>query len=254
MKELMVENALVEVQNNQIVVSSKQVAEHFEKYHKDVLESIREILVAEKSAAKFFVESTFENRGKSYPMYLMNRKGFSLLAMGFTGSKALQWKIKYIEAFDAMEEMLKKQTQEQQPSYLIDDEIERAKRWIEEAQERKQLAETNQRLEQELEQEKEFKNVVFEKEECVSYSDAYKIIASELNHIGRNNFIQALRDKNIISKYNIPRDYYINKGFFKIKKVIIVKTDGDTKERKQGVVTPKGIDWLLQYFKKCVLK
>ena len=45
-----------------------------------------------------------------------------------------------------------------------------------------------------------------------------------------------------------------NKGFFKIKKVIIVKTDGDTKERKQGVVTPKGIDWLLQYFKKCVLK
>ena len=184
----------------------------------------------------------------------MNRDGFSLIAMGFNGKKASEWKRKYIRAFNQMEEMLKKKTQESVPSYQIVDEIERAKRWIEEAQEHKQLAETNKQLEQELEQEKEFKNTVFEKEECVSYSDAYKILAKELNCIGRNNFIQTLRDKNIISKNNIPRDYYINKGYFKIKKVIIVKTDGDTKERKQGVVTPKGIDWLLQYFKKRVLK
>ena len=37
----------------------------------------------------------------------MNRDGFSLLAMGFTGKKALQWKLKYIEAFNEMEETLK---------------------------------------------------------------------------------------------------------------------------------------------------
>ena len=40
-------------------------------------------------------------------MYLMNRDGFSLLAMGFAGKKALQWKLKYIEAFNEMEETLK---------------------------------------------------------------------------------------------------------------------------------------------------
>lgn len=44
-----------------IVVSSRQVAESFGKNHKDVLESIRGILAAENSAARFFYESTFEN-------------------------------------------------------------------------------------------------------------------------------------------------------------------------------------------------
>lgn len=45
---------LVVIQNNQIVVSSKDLAEHFGKEHKDVLENIRHILVAEFSATKFF--------------------------------------------------------------------------------------------------------------------------------------------------------------------------------------------------------
>lgn len=100
-------NNLVIVNNNQIVVSSIDIAEHFGKQHKHVLEIIREILVAENSATKFYHETTHQNRGKDYKAYLMNRDGFSLLAMGFTGKKALQWKLKYIEAFNEMEETLK---------------------------------------------------------------------------------------------------------------------------------------------------
>ncbi len=99
-------NELVEVKNNQVVVSSRKVAEHFGKYHKDVLDSVREILAAENSAAKFFQETTYENRGKQYPEYLMNRDGFTLLAMSFTGKEAMQWKLKYIEAFNSMEKEL----------------------------------------------------------------------------------------------------------------------------------------------------
>ena len=73
------------------VASSRQVAENFGKEHKDILESIRQILAAENSATKsMFYETTFENRGKRYPMYLMNRDGFTLLAMGFTGKAALE--------------------------------------------------------------------------------------------------------------------------------------------------------------------
>lgn len=99
-------NGLVKIKNNQVVVSSRQVAEKFGKLHKDVLENIRQILVAEFSAAKFFQETTFENRGKQYPEYLMNRDGFSLLVMGFTGKDALHWKMKYIAAFNEMEAKL----------------------------------------------------------------------------------------------------------------------------------------------------
>lgn len=97
---------LVEIRNNQVVVSSRDVAEKFGKEHRNVLASIREILGAENSAAKFFEESKHEYRGQKFPEYLMNRDGFTLLAMGFTGKDALQWKMKYIAAFNEMEAQL----------------------------------------------------------------------------------------------------------------------------------------------------
>lgn len=100
-------NELVIMHNKQAVTTSLRVAEVFGKDHKHVLETISN-LAAEKSAAKFFAEATYDNRGKQYPMYYMNRDGFTLLAMGFTGKKALQFKIKYIQAFNSMEATLKR--------------------------------------------------------------------------------------------------------------------------------------------------
>lgn len=102
-------NELVEIRENQVVVTSRQVAERFVKNHRDVLESIASITKAENSALVFFHKSTYRVPGnfKKYPEYIMNKDGFSLLAMGFTGRKALQWKLKYIEAFNKMEEALK---------------------------------------------------------------------------------------------------------------------------------------------------
>lgn len=100
-------NIVLDEKNNQLVVSSLQVAKDFGKEHKHILNSIRN-LVAENSVAKsWFFEATYNNRGKQYPMYLMNRDGFSLLIMGFTGKEALNWKIKYIEAFNKMESQLR---------------------------------------------------------------------------------------------------------------------------------------------------
>ena len=95
-------NELTIIKNDQAVTSSLIVAEQFGKEHRHVLESIRS-LAAENSAARLFEESTYENRGKQYPMYYMNRDGFSLLAMGFTGSKALTFKLDFINAFNRME-------------------------------------------------------------------------------------------------------------------------------------------------------
>lgn len=90
-----------------LTTTSLKVAEHFEKEHRHVLDAIRN-LTAENSAASFFTLTTYKNRGKEYPMYEMDRDGFSLLAMGFTGEKALRWKLDYIKAFNAMEKELKR--------------------------------------------------------------------------------------------------------------------------------------------------
>lgn len=101
---------LVEVKNNQIVVSSKRVAETFEKGHREILRSIRN-LQSVQNCTDWFQQGTYKDKLKrTYPIYYMNRDGFSLLTMGLTGKKALEWKIKYIQAFNAMEEALKQKT------------------------------------------------------------------------------------------------------------------------------------------------
>lgn len=99
---------LVTVVNENVVVSSRDVAEHFGKQHKNVMQAIENMKAENSALIKMFYPSTYKVDGnrKSYPMYLMNRDGFSLLVMGFTGAKALEWKLKYIEAFNAMEKEL----------------------------------------------------------------------------------------------------------------------------------------------------
>ena len=109
----------------QLVTSSVKVAEKFGKAHKDVLEAIRELMKAENSAViKMFYEDIYKVDGnrKSYPMFYMNRDGFSLLVMGFTGKEALKWKLEYIQAFNEMENELKRLYEERKQW-----EIERAK-------------------------------------------------------------------------------------------------------------------------------
>ncbi len=121
---------ILSTQNGEPVASSRQIAENFGKEHKNVIQAVAN-LVAENSAAKsMFYETTFENRGKQYPMYLMNRDGFSLLVMGFTGKAALEWKLKYIQAFNEMEKKLAtpqmpKLSKELQALFLLDDRTQR---------------------------------------------------------------------------------------------------------------------------------
>ena len=100
-------------ENNQALTNSLLVAEKFGKNHRDVLESVRELIkgCAENSADPMFVETTYinEQNGQEYPMFIMNRDGFTLLAMGFTGKKAMKFKLDYISAFNEMEKALKEQ-------------------------------------------------------------------------------------------------------------------------------------------------
>lgn len=105
---------ILSTQNGEPVASSREVAKRFGKEHKHVLAAIRQILAAENSATKFFHETAFEYRGQRFPEYLMNRDGFALLAMGFTGKEAVTWKLKYIEAFNQMEKQLAAQHKDQQ--------------------------------------------------------------------------------------------------------------------------------------------
>ena len=119
---------LVEVRNQQVVASSKQVAEHFGKRHDKLFFEIGRMygeLVADKKGGAqngghpmFYLNEYVHPQNKqTYQEYLMNRDGFALLVMGFTGKKALEWKLKYIEAFNQMEEKLKTPKLSPNPHY-----------------------------------------------------------------------------------------------------------------------------------------
>lgn len=107
---------LVKLIDGKAVTTSRKVAEIFEKEHCKVLRSIRELETPKNfNEANFGLVEYIDQKGEKRPEYLITRDGFTILAMGFTGKKAMQFKIAYIEAFNAMEEELNRQTLSRRP-------------------------------------------------------------------------------------------------------------------------------------------
>lgn len=107
-------NDLIELglftKQEKVLVSSRIVAERFNKEHFNVVRDIEKLLNSEPlkiEGLKYFIESSFNHNGNKYKEYLLTRDGFSLLVMGFTGNKALIWKLKYIDAFNSMEAFIR---------------------------------------------------------------------------------------------------------------------------------------------------
>lgn len=102
---------LVSVNDGKVVTTSLQVAEHFQRPHKDVLSSIRKLdcspIFQERNFSLSLYHSKLLNGGyKKQPMYYITRDGFTFLAMGFTGKIAAKFKEAYINAFNEMERKL----------------------------------------------------------------------------------------------------------------------------------------------------
>ena len=125
--------------NGTLTVSSLQVAEDFEKEHRNVIQSIAKLITeiqpAENSARYFLSSSYVDAKGENRKCYNLTRDGFSLLVMGFTGKKALEWKLKYIEAFNLMEQKIRERYSDISPQlqFLID--MERKQKQLEKKQE-----------------------------------------------------------------------------------------------------------------------
>ena len=105
-------NELVYLKNDEAVCDSLQVAEKFHKRHDNVIRSILNLLKNEdvKRRKLFSLSDYTDEKGEKRPKYIMNRKGFTILVMGFNGKEALEWKLKYSDAFDAMENFIKEKS------------------------------------------------------------------------------------------------------------------------------------------------
>ena len=130
----MKKSALVVIANDTPITTSRIVAEQFDKNHRDVMRDIRNIIGQvedERKIAPMFHEATYADKyGREKPMYEMTRDGFSLLAMGFTGKKALDFKIKFIDEFNRMEATLKKLADKQSLAWIQTRQLVKATRRI----------------------------------------------------------------------------------------------------------------------------
>ncbi|HIE6629507.1 Rha family transcriptional regulator [Bacillus luti] len=105
-----VQNSLVFIDNNEVVTDSLIVAEVFEKQHKDVLKSVRNLNCSEDFNQRNFAPVEYQDeKGEQRPKYLIKRDGLVFLVMGFTGKRAAEFKERYIQDFNEMEQKLKQQ-------------------------------------------------------------------------------------------------------------------------------------------------
>ena len=110
MNDIMQHDVVYKTNKGTPVTDSLKVAEVFGKQHKNIMQSIRNILGSAENSAhrKWFCESTYcDAQNKPRPMFIMNRDGFSLLAMSLTGEKAMTFKVAFIEQFNRMEQAIK---------------------------------------------------------------------------------------------------------------------------------------------------
>ncbi len=105
----------LEIIEGHVTTTSRQIAEHFGKRHADVIRAIRKMEIPADYRERNFALTFNEVHGpngatRKEPVYRITRDGFTLLAMGFTGKEAMQWKVAYITAFNKMEQELQART------------------------------------------------------------------------------------------------------------------------------------------------
>lgn len=206
------------------------------KNTKNVLQTIGN-LVAENSATKSMIyETSYENRGRQYPMYLMNRDGFSLLVMGFTGKEALDWKVKYIEAFNEMEKKLN------DPEFLVQRSMDYLKSRCDAL-----LLENK-----ELKPKALFADAVSASNESILIGQLAKLIRQNGYEIGQNRLFEWMRENEYLIKkgerYNQPTQKSMDLGLFEVKERTITNPDGSTRITLTTKVTGKGQVYFINKF------
>lgn len=235
------------------VTDSLKVAEVFGKRHDNVLKSIRNICrpqnVGEQTEqSKWFYESSYiDANGTKRPMFVMNRDGFSLLAMGLTGAKAMQFKVGFIEQFNAMETVVHQVMQTTTPA--IPQTFAEALRLA--ASQAEQIEQQQKKIEADAPRVL-FSQAVETSNKSVLIGELAKIICQNGVNTGEKRLFAWLREKGYLcqfgERYNQPTQKAMEMGLFEIKKTTIQKPDGCTIVSNTTKVTGKGQIYFVNKF------
>lgn len=232
----------------QPLTNSVLVAEKFGKRHDDLMKKIKNLVdVCPQKCGHLFVESNYVDiQCKDRPMYIMNRDGFTLLAMGFTGQKALQFKLDYIDAFNKMEQTIRN-TQ----NLLSSADTAMLKQLVETTQ---TMAAQISRMQEELNRQRDMlllppANVIVEEPRISPRQRKYytvKQMAKELHTDSRllNDFLEYME----IQEYNRDKQrWMLNQSLIGLGytyTVVYEPVNPDEEPREYMVWTPKGKEYI----------
>ena len=237
-------NELVFVLNDEILVNSKEIGNNFSKRHDNVLRDIESIKKDVLNFEEMFHKgATKDSYGRSQPCYFMNRDGFTLLAMGFTGKQALEWKIKYINAFNKMEKQLKAATPQLTGEELMAKALIEAKSVLE--RQNKQIIEMKPKA--------LFADTVAASDSSILVGQEAKLISQSGCKMGQNRFFAWLRENGYLcskgENYNMPTQKSREMDLIEIKIRTVTNPDGSVRETKTPVITGKGQIYFINKFK-----
>lgn len=236
---------LVKIENNQMVLDSREVAEMVGMRHADLMRNIDHYIEVISTNAKlrsldFFVESTYKDKkGETRKRYDLTKQGCEMVANKLTGKKGIEFTAKYVTVFNAMKKQL---IESRTDSYMIEDPVARAKKWIEEETERQELRKANK----EMLPKAEFYDTVANTESLLSMGDTAKILDMG---IGRNKLFKFLRNKQILDSYNRPYQRYVDAGYFKLSEDKYMIGDNCVVSTTT-FVKQKGVDYIRKLLKK----
>lgn len=230
----------IEIKNNNEygpVVSSRTIASELGKKHKTVLRELDNTLKSDGTDLyRQIIKSEYKNeRGKKYREYLLTEKGFTVYMFNIQGYN--EFKIAYVNEFERM----KNQLQQNADSYMIEDPVERAKRWIEEQEQRKQLETDNAIKDQmigELQPKADYVDKILESAGTMTITQIaadYGLTAQKLNKLLKEAKLQRQVGKQWVLYAN-----HMNKGYTKSHTINITRTDGSPDTMPQTRWTQKG--------------
>lgn len=253
-----------ETDNGEIiaVISSLEVAKNFGKEHKNVLRLIDE-MIKEGSApfrdTPLFIEDTYihEQNNQEYRQYYLTKDGFTLTVMGFTGKKALDWKMKYIAYFNEMEAYIREQQQPTDIAGMIDSKmmyqiaqtLEEKERQVKEQQLQIETQEAHIEEQanyiEEVEPKALFADSVGISDDTILIGELAKILAQNgIPNMGQNRLFKWMRNNNFLLSrgiaHNTPSQYAMEMQLFRIQERTVIDNQGRVQIQRTPRVTGKG--------------
>lgn len=242
----------IKIENNSelgAVVSSRVVADELGKRHDHVKRDLENILLSPNVGTLIIPSEYKDSRGRTQKEYLLTKDGFTLYMFNIQGHN--DFKMAYINKFNEMERQLS------QPiaSYMIDDPVKRAEKWIEEQKEKQNLLEQNTLQQKQIEEFKPkalFADAVNSSNSSILVGELAKLISQNGVKIGQNRLFEWLRTNGYLIKrgenYNLPTQRSCDLGIMDIKKRTQNNPDGSIRVTRTTKITGKGQQYFINKF------